>query len=353
MTSGEPAVAPPDPPGPRRPRRPNPWVVAGGLAVAAALVAALLSRGGGDDGQEAQRTTPSTTEAQPRSTATTATTAATGTTATTTAAPEPPLWQEQFFNLDVIAQWSALGGRGENASIVPDPDGPRTAVLRIDSSGDNSGLTGFGMDLRPGFDDMGIEPMDEAWLRYDLYLPDDFDFFAGGKLPGLSGVSDGVDPYSTSAGGEYHPTSWSGRILWHPEGELTSYLYVPHADGMDLEESFNPDNGQVYGISSRWRRNGDGAVIHVAKGKWHSIDLHYKMNTPGKNDGVFEGYLDTRLGLRLDDVQYRDADHPDLSINQLFLSTFFGGPTANTTDQTWYLDDLSISASPREGLKVR
>jgi hypothetical protein len=339
-------VAPPAPPDPGRSRRPNPWVAAGGLAVTAALVAVLLTRGGGDDGRETLPPEASTTEVQPRTTE--------GTTApTTTADPAPPLWQEQFFNLDVVNRWSAAGGRGENASIVPDPDGPRTAVLRIDSSGDNSGLTGFGMDLRPGFDDMGIEPMDEAWLRYDLYLPDDFDFYAGGKLPGLSGISDGIDPYSTSAGGEYRSTSWSGRILWHPEGELTSYLYVPHAGGMDLEESFNPDNGQVYGISGRWRQDGTGAVMHVTKGKWHSIDLHYRMNTPGKNDGLFEGYLDTRLGIRLDDVQYRDADHPDLSINQLFLSTFFGGPTANETDQTWYLDDLAISATPREGLKVR
>ena len=92
--------------------------------------------------------------------------------------------------------------------------------------------------------------------------------------------------------------------------------------------------------------------MQVSRGKWHSIDLHYKMNTPGKNNGVFEGFLDGRLGIQLDDVQYRDGDHPDLNVNQLFLSSFFGGPTANKTDQTWYLDDISIADSPRAGLKA-
>ena len=66
-------------------------------------------------------------------------------------------------------------------------------------------------------------------------------------------------------------------------------------------------------------------------GEWNLIEVHYRMNTPGVEDGVFEGWLwnsdypDGVRGAYHDNVQYRDGDHGELAINQLQLAHYYGG----------------------------
>ena len=91
-----------------------------------------------------------------------------------------------------------------------------------------------------------------------------------------------------------------------------------------------------YGLMSNWSTT-------LRKGSWNTIELHYKLNTPGQNNGLFEGYLNGVRGVRLTDVQYRDSKHPTLRINQLFFASFFGGPTSNRTDERWYFDDVMVT----------
>ena len=85
--------------------------------------------------------------------------------------------------------------------------------------------------------------------------------------------------------------------------------------------------------------------LYLYRGGWNTIELHYKMNTPGQSNGVFRAWLNGELGVDLRDVQYRTAAHPGLSINELIFDTYYGGPTSNTTDQRWYFDEVSIRSS--------
>jgi hypothetical protein len=100
----------------------------------------------------------------------------------------------------------------------------------------------------------------------------------------------------------------------------------------------------VYGISPRWTDGGDpdGQRMRFRPG-WNTVELHYRMNTPGQNDGVHRGWLNGVLGVDLHDVQYRTRAHPKLDINQVFASVFFGGPKGPTSDQITFLDNLRIS----------
>jgi hypothetical protein len=234
-----------------------------------------------------------------------------------TASAATPLWSRDFES--GIGSWG--GGAIQNASAVDSPSGSGKAML-VRAPGDNDGKTGRGVDVRPA-----ITAVDEAWLKYRVFFPNDFDWWAGGKLPGLAGVSGGLASFSTSAGGTYDPRSWSGRILFIQEGRMKSYLYVTHAGGSDHAE---------YGLMSNW-------TTTLRKNTWHTIELHYKLNSPGQNNGLFEGYVDGVRGIRLADVQYRDATHPTLRINQLFFASFFGGPTSNQTDERWFFDDVVVS----------
>ena len=267
------------------------------------------------------------------------------------------LWMGTFDN---APDWKANWGidnfpHAANNTIVSKPFAPNGKVLQTTASAQNNGFTGLGVDFRPSFDRMGIGARNEATLRYSVYFPDDFDWYAGGKLPGLSGISAGEGAFSTAGGGDYHPTSWSGRTLFLSGGRMKAYLYVKHANGLDIEQNLNPANGRTFGISPIWNKNADarqGPQV-LRKGAWNTIELHYRMNTPGQNNGLFEGRMNGELGVRLTDVQYRDATHPNLSLNQMFFTSFFGGPTSNKTDETWYFDDVSIAGPGAPALPAR
>jgi hypothetical protein len=87
-------------------------------------------------------------------------------------------------------------------------------------------------------------------------------------------------------------------------------------------------------------------------GEWNMIEVHYRMNTPGVEDGLFEGWLyntDYPNGVRgayHDDVQYRDAEHPDLAINQMLQAHYYGGRVGPMSEQHMYFDDFVISSAP-------
>ena len=89
------------------------------------------------------------------------------------------------------------------------------------------------------------------------------------------------------------------------------------------------------------------------------IEVHYKMNTPGVEDGLFEGWLynsdypDGVRGAYHDDVQYRDADHPDLAINQLLQAHYYGGPVRPRRPSSTCTSTTSSSRRRRIGPRVR
>ncbi len=207
----------------------------------------------------------------------------------------------------------------------------------------------YGMSLRGNFGKMGIGNREEAYLRYRIFIPSDFDFSGGGKLPGLSGYEAGVSPTDVSAGGVYNPDSWSGRLYFMGDGGLTSYLYVKHAAGQTISNS----SGRYVGLSARAfttpvknaYKTGSGSYFKFRTGVWSTIEIRYKMNTAGVNNGVFQVWVDGKLVTNLDDVQYRQSGHEALAINQYFATAFYGGPDLSPRANHLYFDDMVISKS--------
>ena len=120
-------------------------------------------------------------------------------------------------------------------------------------------------------------------------------------------------------------------MMWGPRGEARFYTY--HAD-----------QAGNYGDDMAWTRGGER---RFTPGEWHALEHRVTMNRPGAHDGRLEGRWNGELAALRRGLRFRDD--PDVAIDGLAFSTFFGGhdPTwAAERDETICFDDFVIT-SPR------
>ena len=184
------------------------------------------------------------------------------------------------------------------------------------------------------WDNESNEKHEELYLSYNIYIPIDFEFRAGAKIPGLA--------YQTQ------DRNMSVRLMWRRDGRLE---YYNHFNTRPTWEGWS--------ASVDWSLTGpytdlvDGQVqpdqAKLVKGQWNHIELYNKLNTPGQNDGIMRAWLNGKLAIDItDNEDYRQADEGDIGLNCIYLSTFFGGSDETyqpTKDQFAYFDDFIISKS--------
>jgi hypothetical protein len=173
-------------------------------------------------------------------------------------------------------------------------------------------------------------PQERVFLEYDIRFAADFDWVLGGKLPGLyggTGNSGGDKPNGEDG--------WSVRFMWLQGGAGIAYVYHPDMPG-------------TWGENMHF----DGAQFQ--KGVVQTLGLEVVMNTPGQNDGVIRAWLDGVLVVERTDMRWRDI--PDLQIDGITFSTFFGGGTAEwapSKDETIDFGDFKLyDAPPSEGGQI-
>jgi hypothetical protein len=205
-----------------------------------------------------------------------------------------------------------------NAQVVPEgPDG-RPDVLEVVFGEDGSR---WGMDYRHSLDALGIPALEAAEFAYDVYFPEDFEFIGDGKLGGLAGVTGGLTAQDISSGGDYDERSFSVRAMWKADRGIVMYLYARRAAGRDF---WDPAH-YGFGIAERFVTEDGSTGGVLTPGTWHRIEHRVVLNTPGQRDGIYELRVDGHLGLALDDVEYRTEAHPDLAIDHIVSTWFFGG----------------------------
>ncbi len=163
---------------------------------------------------------------------------------------------------------------------------------------------------------------EELYMSYWAKFRDDFDFVNGGKLPGLAG----------STRFPHRDLPFSTRLMWRDGGKIEFYLHGYNT----------PYTYRVY-----W--DDFGTHKRFVPGKWHHVEMHIKLNTPGRADGVLQGWLDGVLSC--DDsanANVRAAAQSKIKLNHLFFSTFFGGTSdvdfyASKKDEEAYFDEFKIS----------
>lgn len=166
--------------------------------------------------------------------------------------------------------------------------------------------------------------VDEAILSYKVFIPSDFDFGKGGKLPGLAGGMANV-------GGKIPNghDGWSARLMFNQNAEVASYLYYP-------------DQSTQFGEYHYWTI--DSVRVILPLGQWVTLTHYIRMNTPKQCDGKLIALLDGVEVLSLDAIRFRDTC--SLAIDQILFSTFFGGNSPEWAPQkdTYLLfDDFSVN----------
>lgn len=137
---------------------------------------------------------------------------------------------------------------------------------------------------------------ESACLSYMLRFPPDFDFVQGGKLPGLYG---GEAP---SGGEEVDGTKgFSQRLMWRENGQGELYPYVVGFEGASIGRGF-------------W---------HFPVGRWVQVEQEVVLNDPGQENGIVRIWIDDQPVLEQQNVVFRTT--PDITIDGLMFSTFFGG----------------------------
>ena len=225
------------------------------------------------------------------------------------------------------------GGRLGNTDAVRGPGG-KNAIRIVNHGGGRSGDR-WGFDGRMTFAALGMAPQNEAYLRYRVWFPQDYEWDTQGKMPGLQGVIPGGSVWlandSKGCGRCYDDRQFGARTMWKGQRMMT-YLNVAHAAGRDTRR------GQPIYVTY------DGAGLRPG---WNTVEQHVKLNTPGRNDGVFEGWVNGERGVRLTDVQYRTRSRADLRITQWNLVHFWGGGAADYPERATavYYADVAVSRS--------
>lgn len=207
---------------------------------------------------------------------------------------------------------SSQGVRDGRVSIVQDSSGDKAMQVLYPDGKYDPDRTGAQWKLLFG------HSYNDLYSSYRIKFDKNFDFVKGGKLPGLAG---GTAP---SGGAEVTGhNGWSGRVMWRRDGMMVQYLYYPDKSG-------------TYGEDFPWNRA-------ITRGVWHTITNHFKMNTPGKRDGVMQAWLDGELVLDRRDIRFRDDT--GFGIDLFYFSTFFGGSNSSwktSKDETILFDDFII-----------
>lgn len=232
-----------------------------------------------------------------------------------------------YTDQDLRDKWNFNYGRSAGiaqgrVSVVNGDTPNQSHVLQVRYEAGTYGLAKNGVQWRT---DLGKH--DELYMAYWIKFKEGFNFVRGGKIPGLVGgaTTSGVKPNGTDF--------FIARMMFIPLGKVIQYVY-------------HLDQANIHGDGLSWNYNNKPQKQFIP-GKWHRIENHIRMNTPGKANGVIETWFDGDLALRKTNFRFRTVD--TLKIDQFFFSTFFGG-----SDSTWatkkreymYMDNIIVSKKP-------
>jgi hypothetical protein len=158
-----------------------------------------------------------------------------------------------------------------------------------------------------------------------------------GKLPGLAGL------YSSSGRGCIPSTTsrpgWSARGLFGPPGSegapagrvpIGSYLYHVDQAGPCGDHLWWPNTS-------------------LQQGRWYCIEGRVRLNTPGQNNGVLEGWVNGQKRFSQTGIQFRRSGEQDIRIRHMWHNVYFGGDWPTPNRLSLIIDQAAVSAKGRIG----
>jgi hypothetical protein len=108
---------------------------------------------------------------------------------------------------------------------------------------------------------------------------------------------------------------------------IGTYAYLPGTPG-------------AYGEPWQWSLERPGTL---ANNRWYCIEQHAKLNTPGRDDGVLQVWIDGIPAFERHDIRARDVS--TLHIDEIWLNVYHGGTAVSPYDQHLYIDNVVIARS--------
>jgi hypothetical protein len=233
--------------------------------------------------------------------------------------PSGPQTEQQWKTLWPGTEWAT--GLDEGRLLVDDAityNGSGQS-LRVTYPAGSTGSADSGVEW---FIDLKGE-YEELYFSYWVRIAPEFDFAGGGTLPGFGGGVSFENPTH----------QWSALLMWNEQGALAFDLQAPDNNDYDSSADFN------------W--NTEGVQALLVPGRWHHIEIHLALNTPGEFDGLIEAWLDGTKAASYPEFYLRDAPTATTRIAWSAFSTFFGGEAAVSSsaqkEEYAYFDDLTIS----------
>ncbi len=140
---------------------------------------------------------------------------------------------------------------------------------------------------------------------------------------------------------------WAEAVVapvWSGKKKDRNYLLVDPASGTDARGDLMTTK---YNDTPRIRFLGlapsrTAIFADASAGRWHCIEAHVRLNTPGVADGVFELWIDDAAEARRDRLNWR-GEYTAYGLNALFVENYWnrGSPAR----QERYIDNLVVSTS--------
>jgi hypothetical protein len=171
-----------------------------------------------------------------------------------------------------------------------------------------------------------VFPSKDITLTYHVYVPRDFDFNLGGKLPGVT-INEGT------GGRAWKKNAASIRGMWRSGGQIVGYLYLCTDGGSyngnendplmrEQSKAFRDVAHHTNGAGiDMWRFGKD--PLRLKRGEWNKIKIRCQLNDMGKANG--------KLSIRVNKtkkvvkgVMY--TANPDRNqFEQVQVASWFGG----------------------------
>jgi len=239
---------------------------------------------------------------------------------------------ERFIDPNYWSAWANSGKPPLGDLVSTDPashfaplDGEALRVRLQDLSG---------VSLKYLFAEHGQTEPEQIYFRYYIRFSPNFrDTPDGGKLPGISGD---ITTGGTSGRPSDGTNGWSLRGSFVPARDPANPLYPRVLLGT---YAYTADMLSVYG--DHWYWPGQRGLGLAELDRWYSIEQYFKVNTPGKKDGVLRVWIDGRLAFEKFDVNVRTVS--GWPIHEILASMHYGGTVPTPHELTFFIDNLVIA----------
>ncbi len=142
-----------------------------------------------------------------------------------------------------------------------------------------------------------------------------------------------------------------------PEGEQQKVAYLRALSGGNMAWRIEIDNfgrnggasgefGVDLNVHNTFLKYNQGHDVNVVGGQWYAIELMAQLNTPGQTNGAIKMWIDGVLVISNSGLDMRQGAGPaSTPINDVWFTSYYGGPTDPHPAQYIYYDNFVVSSN--------